>query len=157
MKTQSHPLRPSGHRYGKRLCSSGGRTLDPLRPVHGPQLRPGRGAGPAKGIPVFFVKRLYRADGSDDGADPLPRLGRWRPGLPPRLHRSQQRPGTGGLRPQPGTTPSSSPGGAPFPDGLDLILRRLDVRTVILTGTTTPNCITPPAMTPSLWSTTPWC
>ena len=48
-ETQSHPLRPAGHRYGKRLCSSGGRTLDPLRPVHGPQLRPGRGAGPGQG------------------------------------------------------------------------------------------------------------
>lgn len=47
-----------------------------------------------------------------------------------------------GLRPQPGDYTIIKPRwSAFFQTELDLILRRLDVRTVILTGTTTPNCI----------------
>ena len=62
----------------------------------------------AKGIPVFFVKRLYRADGSDVE---LTRYPRWVAGsttvpTAPRHRRA--------CAPSPGTTPSSSPGGAPF-------------------------------------------
>ncbi|MFR3921291.1 MAG: cysteine hydrolase family protein [Dysosmobacter welbionis] len=61
-------------------------------------------------------------------------------------------------RPQPGDYTIIKPRwSAFFQTELDLILRRLDVRTVILTGTTTPTASAPPAMTPSLWSTTPWC
>lgn len=67
-----------------------------------------------KGIPVFFVKRIYRADGSDveltryEGwkagggpAAPLP----WAPTAPRRRR---------AFSPSPETTPSGSPGGAPF-------------------------------------------
>ena len=68
----------------------------------------------AKGIPVFFVKRLYRADGSDVE---LTRYPGWVAGgracrpastvpTAPRHRRA--------CAPSPGTTPSSSPGGAPF-------------------------------------------
>ena len=65
-----------------------------------------------KGIPVFFVKRIYRADGSDVEltragrpaaglAAPLP----WAPTAPRRRR---------AFSPSPETTPSGSPGGAPF-------------------------------------------
>ena len=80
----------------------------------------------AKGIPVFFVKRLYRADGSDveltrypgwvaGGSAPEFLAGPRAAGPPappppvptaPRHRRA--------CAPSPGTTPSSSPGGAPF-------------------------------------------
>ena len=47
-----------------------------------------------------------------------------------------------GLRPQPGDYTIIKPRwSAFFQTELDLILRRLGVRTVIVTGTTTPNCI----------------
>ena len=47
-----------------------------------------------------------------------------------------------GLRPQPGDYTIIKPRwSAFFQTELDLILRRLGVRTVILTGTTTPNCV----------------
>lgn len=47
-----------------------------------------------------------------------------------------------GLRPQPGDYTIIKPRwSAFFRTELDLILRRLDVRTVILAGTTTPNCV----------------
>ena len=46
------------------------------------------------------------------------------------------------LRPQPGDYTIIKPRwSAFFQTELDLILRRLDIRTVILAGTTTPNCI----------------
>lgn len=71
----------------------------------------------AKGIPVFFVKRLYRADGSDVELIPLPRLVAGG-GLPPRLHRSQQRPGTGGPAPPArGLHHHQAPVERLFPDG----------------------------------------
>ena len=67
----------------------------------------------AKGIPVFFVKRLYRADGSDVE---LTRYPGWvaggracRPASVPTAPRHRR-----ACAPSPGTTPSSSPGGAPF-------------------------------------------
>lgn len=68
----------------------------------------------AKGIPVFFVKRLYRADGSDVE---LTRYPGWvaggRPAAPPPLVPTAPR-HRRACAPSPGTTPSSSPGGAPF-------------------------------------------
>ena len=96
----------------------------------------------SKGIPVFFVKRIYRSDGSDVE---LTRYPGWVAG-----GRACQPASTGpnsaqapeGLRPQPGDYTILKPRwSAFFQTELDLILRRLDVRTVILTGTTTPNCI----------------
>ena len=96
----------------------------------------------AKGIPVFFVKRVYRADGSDVE---LTRYAAWKAGghacTPASTgFNSAQAPEV--LRPQPGDYTIIKPRwSAFFQTELDLILRRLDVRTVILAGTTTPNCI----------------
>ncbi|MDO4314408.1 MAG: isochorismatase family cysteine hydrolase [Oscillospiraceae bacterium] len=95
-----------------------------------------------KGIPVFFVKRIYRADGSDVE---LTRHAGWAAGgracAPASAgYNSAQAPE--GLRPQPGDYTIIKPRwSAFFRTELDLILRRLDVRTVILAGTTTPNCV----------------
>ena len=95
-----------------------------------------------KGIPVFFVKRSYRTDGSDVE---LTRHAAWVKGgracgpatTGPNSARAPE-----GLRPQPGDYTIIKPRwSAFFQTELDLILRRLDVRTVILTGTTTPNCV----------------
>ena len=91
-----------------------------------------------KGIPVLFVKRIYRADGSDVECT---RHDTWLGG-----GRSMS-PGSFGaeepesLRPAPGDYTIIKPRwSAFFQTELDLILRRLGVRTVILAGTTTPNC-----------------
>ena len=96
----------------------------------------------AKGIPVFFVKRLYRADGSDVE---LTRYPGWVAGgraCRPASTGPNSAQAPEGLRPQPGDYTIIKPRwSAFFQTELDLILRRLDVRTVILTGTTTPNCI----------------
>lgn len=95
-----------------------------------------------KGIPVFFVKRVYRADGSDVE---LTRYAAWKSGgracMPASVGpNSAQAPE--GLRPQPGDYAIIKPRwSAFFQTELDLILRRLDVRTVLLAGTTTPNCV----------------
>lgn len=96
----------------------------------------------AKGIPVFFVKRIYRADGSDVE---LTRYAAWKAGgracMPASVgFNSAQAPEA--LRPRPGDYTIIKPRwSAFFQTELDLILRRLDVRTVILAGTTTPNCV----------------
>ena len=96
----------------------------------------------SKGIPVFFVKRIYRSDGSDVE---LTRHAGWLAGgracMPASAgFNSAQAPE--GLRPQPGDYTIIKPRwSAFFQTELDLILRRLDVRTVILAGTTTPNCV----------------
>ena len=96
----------------------------------------------AKGIPVFFVKRLYRPDGSDVE---LTRWAGWQAGgramaLGSEGPFSAQAPE--GLRPQAGDYTIIKPRwSAFFQTELDLILRRLGVRTVILAGTTTPNCV----------------
>lgn len=95
-----------------------------------------------KGIPVFFIKRIYRLDGSDVE---MTRYDGWKAG-----GRSMGPASTGlcsaeapeGLRPQPGDYSIIKPRwSAFFHTELDLILRRLGIHTVILTGTTTPNCI----------------
>ena len=95
-----------------------------------------------KGIPVFFVKRLYRADGSDVE---LCRWEDWRAGGRPMAPDSEgplSAMAPEGLRPQPGDYAITKPRwSAFFQTELDLILRRLGVRTVILAGTTTPNCV----------------
>ncbi|MGM9538524.1 MAG: cysteine hydrolase family protein [Candidatus Onthomonas sp.] len=95
-----------------------------------------------KGIPVFFVKRIYRGDGSDVE---LTRYAGWKEGgraMTPASAGSRSAQAPEGLEPQPGDYTIIKPRwSAFFHTELDLILRRLDVRTVILTGTTTPNCI----------------
>lgn len=68
----------------------------------------------AKGIPVFFVKRLYRADGSDVE---LTRYPGWVAGgraCRPASTGPNSAQAPEACAPSPGTTPSSSPGGAPF-------------------------------------------
>ncbi len=95
-----------------------------------------------EGIPVFFVTRSYRADGSDvehsryqawaQGGKPLS------PGCPEAI--SAEPPEE--LRPREGDYALFKPRfSAFFHTELDLILRRLGVDTVLLAGTTTPNCI----------------
>lgn len=96
----------------------------------------------SKGIPVFFVKRIYRADGSDVE---LTRHAGWKAGgraCMPASEGFNSAQAPEGLRPQPGDYTIIKPRwSAFFQTELDLILRRLDVRTVILAGTTTPNCV----------------
>jgi nicotinamidase-related amidase len=95
-----------------------------------------------KGIPVFFVKRIYRADGSDVE---LTRYTGWKDAgraMSPASMGISSAEAPEGLRPQPGDYTIIKPRwSAFFQTELDLILRRLGVHTVILTGTTTPNCI----------------
>ena len=107
-----------------------------------PALASAAEAAREKGIPVFYVKRIYRADGSDventryecwssaenvltpDSAGPC----------------SIEEPAA--LAPRPEDYIIIKPRfSAFFQTELDLILRRLGVRNIILTGTTTPNCI----------------
>ena len=93
-------------------------------------------------IPVFFVTRRYRADGSDVEHT---RFERWleggramSPGCPDEI--SADMPEEFGLcgRDYRIVKPRYS---AFFHTELDLILRRLGVDTIVLAGTTTPNCI----------------
>ena len=95
-----------------------------------------------KGIPVFFVKRIYRADGSDVE---LTRYAGWVAGgraCGPAYAGPNSAQAPEGLQPQPGDYTIIKPRwSAFFQTELDLILRRLNIRTVILAGTTTPNCV----------------
>lgn len=95
-----------------------------------------------QGIPVFFVTRRYRADGSDvehtrykawaEGGKPMS------PGCTEAI--SAQPPEE--LEPKEGDYTLIKPRySAFFHTELDLMLRRLGVDTVLLAGTTTPNCI----------------
>ena len=92
-----------------------------------------------KGIPIFFVKRIYRENGSDVECT---RYQSWIAGgrsMAPGSYGAQE---PESLRPQPGDYTIIKPRwSAFFQTELDLILRRLGIRTVILAGTTTPNCI----------------
>lgn len=94
------------------------------------------------GIPIFFVKRIYRNDGSDVE---LTRYQSWKEGgraMSPGSDGRDSAQAPEGLRPKPGDYSIIKPRwSAFFQTELDLILRRLGVRTVILAGTTTPNCI----------------
>lgn len=96
----------------------------------------------SKGIPVFFVKRLYRADGSDVE---LTRYAAWKArgrGCAPGSEGANSAMAPEGLCPKCGDYTIIKPRwSAFFGTELDLILRRLGIRTVILTGTTTPNCV----------------
>lgn len=95
-----------------------------------------------RNIPVFFVTRLYRADGSNvehsrymawlQGGKPIS------PGCAPEI--SAQSPEEFGIcdRDYQLVKPRYS---AFFQTELDLMLRRLGISTLLLAGTTTPNCI----------------
>ena len=93
-------------------------------------------------IPVFFVKRIYRSDGSDVE---YTRHRRWEDGgrpLGPSSIGECSAQAPEGLRPMRGDYTIIKPRfSAFFHTELDLILRRLQVKTVILCGTATPNCI----------------
>ncbi|MDD5823533.1 MAG: cysteine hydrolase [Firmicutes bacterium] len=94
-----------------------------------------------RGIPVFYIKRQYREDGSDVE---ITRRKVWENGKP-------LAPGSTGplseefsaeLTPKDGDYVIVKPRwSAFFGTELDIMLRGLDVNTVILTGTTTPNCV----------------
>lgn len=96
----------------------------------------------ALGMPVFHVVREYAEDGSDVEAV---RHAAWRDGGKPVSRactdpRSLDEPEP--LAPQPGDHVMVKPRfSAFFGTKLDLALRRLGVGTVVLIGTTTPNCI----------------
>jgi nicotinamidase-related amidase len=96
----------------------------------------------SKGIPIFFVKRIYRSDGSDVE---LTRYAGWKAkdrACTPASAGPNSAQAPESLRPRPGDYTIIKPRwSAFFGTELDLILRRLDIRTVILAGTTTPNCI----------------
>ncbi len=92
-------------------------------------------------IPVIYVKRQYREDGSDVE---ITRYDKWVNGKP-------LTPGSTGplseeiakeIEPKDGDYIIVKPRwSAFFGTELDLILRRLKISTVVLAGTTTPNCI----------------
>lgn len=94
------------------------------------------------GIPVFFVTRVYSADGSDvehtrreawlKGGKPLS------PGCAEEISAAMPEEFGSDARDYHIIKPRYS---AFFATGLDLVLRRLGVNRVILAGTTTPNCI----------------
>ena len=94
------------------------------------------------GVPVFFIHRAYRANGSDVEACRYPG---WQAGGKPLAPGST---GPGSVETPPEVTPQEGDYmvlkprfSAFFHTELDLILRRLGVRTLYLTGTTTPNCV----------------
>ena len=94
------------------------------------------------GVPVFFIHRAYRANGSNVEACRYPG---WQAGGKPLAPGST---GPGSVETPPEVTPQEGDYvvlkprfSAFFHTELDLILRRLGVRTLYLTGTTTPNCI----------------
>lgn len=92
-----------------------------------------------KDMPIFFVKRLYRPDGSDVEST---RYISWVSGGRSMTSGSEGADVPEGLRPKCGDYTIIKPRwSAFFQTELDLVLRRLGVRTVILAGTTTPNCI----------------
>ncbi len=92
------------------------------------------------GVPVIFVTRRYRADGNDvekarrelweAGGKPLS------PGCSPEI--DEKMPPELGEGDYHIVKPRYS---AFFATELDLLLRRLGVRTLLLSGTTTPNCV----------------
>ena len=109
------------------------------------------------GVPVIYAVRHYRADGTDVEK---PRAAAWASGGKPlsedcAAHLSDAFPDAFTVLPQDYVLvkPRFS---AFFHTGLDLILRRLGVQTVLLAGTTTPNCIQR-AMPPSRSTMTPSC
>lgn len=95
-----------------------------------------------QGVPVFYIKRIYRPDGSDVE---LTRWQAWADGGRAMGPGSQGPSGADyceEIRPQEGDYLIYKPRWSSFfATPLDLILRRLGVKGVILLGTTTPNCI----------------
>ncbi len=92
-----------------------------------------------KGMPVIWVRRIYRADGSDVE---LTRYAGWAAGGKSMAPGVDSCGWAEGLQPQAGDYIVTKPRwSAFFGTELDLILRRLNVRNVVLAGTTTPNCI----------------
>lgn len=95
-----------------------------------------------KGIPVFFVKRIYRNNGSDVE---MTRYAAWKDGgkaMTPSSKGFNSAEAPEGLKPKKGDYTIIKPRwSAFFNTELDLILRRLKIDTVILIGTTTPNCV----------------
>ena len=96
----------------------------------------------AAGVPGCCSHRAYRANGSDVEACRYPG---WQAGGKPLAPGST---GPGSVETPPEVTPQEGDYvvlkprfSAFFQTELDLILRRLGVRTLYLTGTTTPNCI----------------
>lgn len=96
----------------------------------------------AHGIPVFFVTRAYAADGSDvehtrraaweAGGKPLS------PGCAKEISTEMPEAFGKDARDYHILKPRYS---AFFATELDLVLRRLGIRRIVITGTTTPNCI----------------
>ena len=96
----------------------------------------------ATGVPVFFVTRRYRADGSNvehtrypawaGGGKPIS------PGCAEAISDAMPEAFGSDARDYHVIKPRFS---AFFGTELDLMLRRLGVRTIVLAGTTTPNCI----------------
>ncbi len=95
-----------------------------------------------KGIPVFFIKRVYRRDGSDIENT---RYDAWKKGgrpMTPASWGAVSAEAPEKLRPVDGDYTIIKPRwSAFFQTELDLILRRLRIETVILIGTSTPNGI----------------
>ena len=93
-------------------------------------------------IPVFFVNRVYRKNGSDVE---FTRYQNWHDGgryLAPNSTGVLSIDVPAEFKPKEGDYSLIKPRfSAFFQTELDLIFRRLGTRTVILTGTTTPNCI----------------
>lgn len=117
------------------LCISGAAATVPA-------LASATEAARKKNIPVFYVKRIYRTDGSDVENT---RYECWRSAedvLAPASAGPCSIEEPAALTPHPGDYIIIKPRfSAFFQTELDLILRRLDIRNIILTGTTTPNCI----------------
>lgn len=95
-----------------------------------------------KEIPVFLVNRAYRSNGSDVEAT---RYHSWVQGgraMAPGSIGACSMEMPEGMQPQPGDYTITKPRwSAFFQTELDLILRRLRIETVVLIGTTTPNCV----------------
>lgn len=93
-------------------------------------------------IPVFYIKRQYRMDGTDVE---LCRYASWKAGgcaMAPGSHGPISEEFPPELQPQDTDYVVVKPRfSAFFATPLDMILRRMGIDTVLLTGTTTPNCI----------------
>ncbi len=96
----------------------------------------------AEGIPVFWIRRQYREDGSDVE---FTRYDSWLAGgktMSPGSTGINSDELADGLEAKPGDYHIIKPRwSAFFQTELDLILRRRGINTILLAGTTTPNCI----------------
>lgn len=94
------------------------------------------------GIPVFWIKRRYRADGSDVE---FTRYDSWLKGgrtMAPGSKGINSEELASGLEMQEGDYEIIKPRwSAFFQTELDMVLRRLGINTILLSGTTTPNCV----------------